>query len=251
MNGLSFLITDPDGIGPAFFIEKTLDHSTTPDELLIEIETILSENEILNDTFSNISVVYSTAVYSLVPAPLFDETKASEYLKFNAKILANDYMAHDLLEPQNLVVVYVPLMNINNFFFEKYGSFNYYHSISILLQTILGMEVYSLPKMYLHFQKNTFDCVVTKNGTLQLCNTYSYKTPEDFIYYALFCMEQLRLDPETLPVVICGEIDKEDENFKIAYTYIRHLDFAGEKLSKSLQIKDCKTHNHIVLKNMQ
>src|SRR5690606_27393588 len=93
-----------------------------------------------------------------------------------------------------------------------YGSFSYYHSTTILLKTILENEKYSLPKMYLHFQKNNFDCIVLKNGELQLCNSYTYKTPEDFIYYTLFCMEQLNLNPENLPVILCGEIDKEDEN---------------------------------------
>src|SRR5690606_25090688 len=137
------------------------------------------------------SVIYSTPIYSLVPASIFDETKASEYLKFNSKLLANDFMAHDILEDREIVVVYVPFMNINNFFFEKYGAFNYFHSTTVLLKTIFGAEKYSLPKMYLHFQKNSFDCIVLKNGELQLCNTYSFKTPEDFIYYTLFCMEQL------------------------------------------------------------
>jgi hypothetical protein len=244
------LVTSPEKDSPVFFMEKTWDHSTTPDEVLFEIEAILSRNEILNAAFTEVSVVYSTPVYSLVPAALFDPAKASEYLKFNAKILANDYMAHDVLDAQNLVVVYVPFMNINNFFFEKYGSFDYFHSVTILLKTILAAEEYSLPKMYLHFQKNSFDCLVTKNKTLQLCNSYTFKTPEDFLYYTLFCMEQLRLDPEALPVVLCGEIEKGDANFEIAYTYIRHLEFANGALSGTLQINDHKTHKNIVLKNI-
>ena len=153
LNGLSFLVTNPASEEPIFFIEKVLDHSTTPDELLIDIESIMFKNNILNTAFAEVSVVYSTPVYSLVPAPLFDETKASEYLKFNSKILANDYMAHDLVENQNIVVVYVPFMNINNFFFEKYGSFSYYHSVTIMLKTILEKEKYSLPKMYYTFRK--------------------------------------------------------------------------------------------------
>lgn len=250
LNGLSFLVTNPEDKEAVFFIDKKLDHSTTPEELLMEIETIMFKNNILNTSFAEVSVVYSTPIYSLVPTTLFDETKASEYLKFNSRILANDYMAHDVLEKLDIVVVYVPFMNINNFFFEKYGSFSYYHSVSVMLKTILENEKYALPKMYLHFQKNSFDCIVIKNGELQLCNSYIYKTPEDFIYYTLFCMEQLNLNPENIPVILFGGIEKEDENYKIAYSYIRNLEFLDSNFSNNINLNSAQPHQHFILKNV-
>ena len=249
LNGLSFLVTNTENKEALFFIEKKLDYSTTPEELLMDIESIMFKNDILNTTFSEVSVIYSTSVYSLVPAALFDETKASEYLKFNSKILANDYMAHDVLDAHGIVIVYVPFMNINNFFFEKYGSFSYFHSTTIMLKTILENEKYSLPKMYLHFQKNSFDCIILKNGALQLCNSYTYKTPEDFIYYTLFCMEQLNLDPENLPVILCGDIEKEDDNYKMAYTYIRNIEFSETNTSQIKIDGEENKHRHFILQN--
>jgi hypothetical protein len=118
-----------------------------------------------------------------------------------------------------------------------------------MLKTILENEKYSLPKMYLHFQKNSFDCIVLKNGELQLCNSYTYKTPEDFIYYTLFCMEQLNLNPENLPVLLCGEIEKDDENYKIAYTYIRNIEFAATNTSQIKIDGEDKKHRHFILQN--
>lgn len=249
LNGLSFLVTTANSEETVFFVEKKLEHSITPEELLMDIEAVIFKNDILNSSFSDISVVYATPIYSLVPQPLFDETKASEYLKFNSKILANDYMAHDVLEAHQIVVVYVPYMNINNYFFEKYGSFNYYHAITVMLKTILEKEKYSLPKMFLHLQKNNFDCIVLKNGELQLCNSYNYKTPEDFIYYTLFCMEQLNLNPENLPVQLFGEIKKGDDNYNIAYTYIRNLEFLDPILYNKKSLEQGQPHNHFILKN--
>lgn len=208
----------------------------------------MDQKEMLASTFREVSVVYSTPIYSLVPIEVFDETKASEYLKFNSKILANDYIAHDLLENFGIAVVYVPYMNINNFLFEKYGSFDYFHSTTILLKTILKNE-YSLPRMYLHFQQNSFDCIITSEGKLQLCNTYHYNTPEDFIYYTLFSIEQLKLNPETLPVFLCGDIEKNDHNYEMAYTYIRNLEFL--KMDNSLHLGNkAEEHQHFIIKNI-
>lgn len=249
LNGLSFLVTNPQASEVVFFMEKMFDYSTTPEELLMEIESIMFNNEILNSNFQEVTLVYSSPIYSLVPLSLFDKTKASEYLKFNSKILANDYMAQDILQDHDLVVVYVPFMNVNNFLFEKYGSFSYYHSTSVLLNSIIEREKYSLPKMYLHFQKSSFDCIVLKNGEIQLCNSYSYKTPEDFIYYTLFCMEQLKLNPENLPVILSGEIEKEDENYQIAYTFIRNIEFIGSDSRITKFTSNDQPHQHYILKN--
>jgi len=250
LNGLSFLSIDINKREQIFFLESKLSHSTTPEELLMEIERIISNNNIHDHEFSEVSVIYTTPINSLVPTAMFDEARAVEYLKFNSKILANDYIAHDILENPDIVVVYVPFMNINNFFFEKFGSFNYYHSVTVMLKAILEKEKYSLPKMYLHFQKNSFDCIVLKDGELQLCNTYVYKTPEDFIYYTLFCMEQLKLDPESLPVLLCGDITENDDTYKIAYTYIRNIEFVGNDIS-ALRIDDQnEPHRNFILKNL-
>ena len=174
----------------------------------------------MQHSFNQVTLLYATNLYTLVPVSLFDEKKASEYLKFNSKILANDFISHDTLKNQDLVVVYVPYININNYFFEKYGSFQYYHTTSILIRTIMNAEKFSNEaKVYLHVQTESFDCLIVKEGKLILCNTFSYRTPEDFIYYLLFCMEQLKLNPESTEVVLSGDIKKESEIYTIVYKY--------------------------------
>lgn len=248
--GLSFLVTSEDGEEDVFFYEKTLSHTTSPEELLYDLEAILSDNDIFNVNFQEISVVYSTPIYTIVPSAIFDPTRASEYLKFNSKILANDYISHDPLNNEEILVVYVPYININNFLFEKYGAFNYFHSCTVLLNLILEKEKNNLgSKVFLHLQHNHFDCIVIKNGLLELCNSYAYKSPEDFIYFTLFCLEQLELSPEVTEVLLCGAIEKDDENYNIAYTYIRNLNFIKDEFSP-ISIENQLPHQNIILKNL-
>jgi hypothetical protein len=183
-------------------------------------------------------------MYALVPLPLFEESRASEYLKFNSKILATDYIAHDLLENQDIAVVYVPLVNINNYFFEKYGSFQYYHGTTVLLKSILNIERHSIvSKVYLHLRKEEVDCILIDNASLQLCNTYSFKTPEDLVYYILFCLEQKNLDPNEIPVYLSGDIEKGDANYEILYTYIRTLAFVKNESSLTNEV----SHNNFLI----
>ena len=252
LTGLSFLVSDQTAGTTIFFREQTFDTSfPTPEELLIEMDRSLSTYVELQESFDEVTVIYATNVYTLVPASLFDETKASEYLKFNSKILANDFIAHDLVANHDTVVVYVPYVNINNYLFDKYGSFQYYHSVSVLLKALLDLEKYTAtPKVFVHVLDGTFDLVILNKGALELCNTYSYRTPEDFIYYILFSLEQLKINPDTVDVELCGNIKESDDLYEIVYQYVRNVIFCKSLNLRIHSISDSLPHQNFLLKNI-
>lgn len=245
LTGLSFLVSSLDG-EVLFFSEKNFDTPLTPEELLLELTDAISEEEMLQGKFENVNLIYTTLNYTLVPGTLFDEDKASEYLKFNTKILGNDYISYDEIENQNTVIVYVPFVNINNYIFEKYGTFNYYHGCTLLVKDLVNIEKHSQStKVYLHVLEDQFECIIFTNGKLQLCNSYTYKTAEDFIYYVLFCFEQLKLNPNEVETVLCGSITSESDLYDILYTYVRNVSFMDRSLP---QLADEQAHQHYLLK---
>ena len=63
------------------------------------------------------------------------------------------------------------------------------------------------------------------NHQLQLFNTFEYQTADDFLYYLLFTAEQLHLNPETLKLLLLGDISENDGLYQKAYQYIRNVDF--------------------------
>jgi hypothetical protein len=63
-----------------------------------------------------------------------------------------------------------------------------------------------------------------KNKQLLFYNSFNYHSKEDFIYYLLFTVEQLKLDPEAVKLYLFGHIDEQNELFQIAYRYIRHVE---------------------------
>jgi hypothetical protein len=250
LTGLSFLVSHQDTKDTIFFTEKHFDRSYTPEELLFEIQHLIAREAALSDNFVSVTIIYATNMFAVVPAPLFDETKLSEYLKFNAKILANDFIAHDALTNHDMVVVYVPFVNINNYFFDHYGAFQYLHSSSVLLKTLLDSEKHgTTPKVFIHIRKEQFDLIVLKKGQLQLCNTYAFKTPEDYMYYVLFCLEQLNLNPDSIETYLIGAIDKADALYEISYRYIRNISFYNANFEGISFAESALPHQHFLLKN--
>lgn len=248
LTGLSFLVRNNDRTEVLLFSEKSFDTTRTPEELLLELDTLFAEHLSFDTNFESVSVVYANSEYTIVPASLFDETKASDYLKFNSKILSNDFIAWDSLDARDMKVVYVPYVNINNYLFEKFGSFDYFHSTTLLLKTLKSPTFDKQTLVQVLVRDGVFDLIVQKGGKLVLCNSYPFKTPEDFIYYILFAFEQLKLNPDEVKVEFMGAISENDDHFAIAHTYIRNLSFYEPSVNV-IQLGESLPHQHFLLKN--
>jgi hypothetical protein len=249
LTGHSFLITHTGSKEVLFFSETFFDQATTPEGLLTLLTKEINNTPALQDNFDEIVLIHCNDMVTTVPKSLFDQKKAAEYLKFNAKILATDYIAFDEVNTQDIITVYAPYINVNNFFFDSYGSFSYFHATTKLLDIVLNTPNTGIaPEVAVHVFKDSFTCMVRKNNQLHLCNTYSYKTPEDFIYYILFCYEQLGLQTETDSLNLSGAIEKEDSLYTALFTYIRHITF--NENTKGIQIKDTPKHQHLIISNL-
>ncbi len=110
-------------------------------------------------------------------------------------------------------------------------------------------EETALPKVFIHVSNEIFDFIVVKNGKLLICNSFLYKTPEDFIYYILFCFEQLKLNPDEVKTVLLGSINEEDDTYKILYKYVRNIEFLKSKQKIKLSESD-NTHHNFLLKSI-
>ncbi|MDX5583751.1 MAG: DUF3822 family protein, partial [Aureibaculum sp.] len=115
-------------------------------------------------------------------------------------------------------------ININNFFIDRFGGYDFKHYSHILIENLLGIYKYSLvPHVFAHVHNNHFELIVIADKKLQLYNTFTFSTKDDFIYYALFTAEQLKLNPEKFEFILLGSVEKDDELYKIAYKYIRNV----------------------------
>ena len=226
LSGLSFFILDKNTKTIDHFKQVTFDKKTTPFEVLERLTTVLNTNTIYDQQFNQILLIYQNELSSCVPKSLFNEDNCADYLKFNAKILNTDFIAYDEITNNNSVNVYVPYININNYIFDRYGAFEYKHASTILIQSLLQIEANSKDtKLYINVGKTHFEIIAIDKGQLLFYNTFDYITKEDFIYFILFTIEQLQLNPESILLKLLGDISKDDEFYDIVYKYIRFVEF--------------------------
>ena len=234
LSGLSFCILNRSDSEVTFLKRINFENKLVPETVLGELESAISSEPHLSQPFDAVLVLFQNELSNLVPEEFFEEKNAADYLKFSSKIIKTDFISHDKIEANDSINVFVPYMNLNNYLFEVYGEFEYKHASTILLEQILKAEEGSNnDKMYINVEPFHFEMVVVKKGKLQLYNTFEYFTKEDFIYFVLFSVEQLKLNPETLTVKLTGHIVKDDDLHQLLYTYIRYVEFDHPSITYS------------------
>ena len=224
LNGLSFCIFDT--------ISKTILSSEnvvfpkelTPYEVLKRLKQFFNHHNIQNSHFSEVIVVHRNNLFGLVPKALFEPNELANYLKFNIKILANDHLAFDELESYDMVNIYVPFVNINNYIYDLFGEFTFKHNGTVMVESLLNGHTNSKqPVCYAYVHEKQIDITVISQKRLLLFNSFKFVTKEDFLYYLLFTLEQLKLDTESIALKLFGAIEEGDDIYDMCHRYIKHI----------------------------
>ncbi|MDT0552075.1 DUF3822 family protein [Urechidicola vernalis] len=224
-DGFSFCITT-DSEQNAKIKEFDFEKEISPSEQITKLSTLFEKEDFLQEEFESIEVIHSNNLSTLVPKPFFKEKDLASYLKYNIKLLQNDFIAYDPICNGEIMNVYIPFVHLNNFFFDKFGTFEYKHSSTVLIDSLIKANAQNEETIFsVHVGSNQFQIVVLQRKKLLFYNSFNFRTKEDFIYYILFTAEQLELNPETFKLVLYGRITKDSELYKIVYDYVRNVSF--------------------------
>ena len=224
LSGLSFFVLDRFSDIIVDVIVENFSKQQTPNQLLKAVKTAFNRNNVLQQSFSKVQLIHDNEMQTLVPSALFEEAHLSDYLKYNTKIFKTDFITYDVIQNKDAMLVYIPFVNINNYIFERFGSFEYKHSATVLIDKILQLEKNNnQKKIYINIQHTHFELIALDGNSFQLFNRFEYQTRDDFIYYTLFTAEQLDFNPESFKCILMGAVEDNKELFSIAYKYIRNV----------------------------
>ncbi len=245
LNGLSFCILDSIGKKIVRAESRRFSSRLNPFEAQKELKTFIKSTGVTDYAFSEVVVVHRNDLFSLVPKVLFDPGELPNYLKYNAKILANDLLEYDEIPSFDLVNVYVPFVNINNTIYDFFGDFEFKHHSSVLIESLLASTSGNNETIcFAHVTPEELDLIVLKQKKLVFFNTFSYHTPEDFLYYLLFTLEQLQLDTGETKLRVFGSIEEGDPLFDLCQEYVQHLSLYIPDLPKDISADGPELQDH-------
>lgn len=221
LNGLSFCVTDTITHKILAFEKIAFKTQSTPYLMLKELKAKLSQSSDVGMSFSDVMVIHKNNMFGLVPKPLFNKEELPNYLKFNAKIMANDLIAYDEIPNQDIVNVYIPYTNINNYIFDLFGEFEFKHSGTVLISTLLNQgRTAPGPVCYVQVSEKEMEMMVVSDKKLLFYNQFEYKTQEDFLYHLLFSLEQLQMNLEKVQLKMFGAVEEGDPIYELCHQYI-------------------------------
>ncbi|CEN44035.1 conserved hypothetical protein [Capnocytophaga canis] len=227
LDGLSFCVFNPVLNYVESIYNFSVNFNKSNQEIEKQVYTILQSEEDLRQDFNNIKVLHNTPAYTLIPQALFsDEKEAVNYLKYSIDTsgLKEKFIEVDKIIPIDIVNVYVPDVLINNILIEHYGMVDYNHFSSSLLRMLLKHYAsHSYQIMYAYTEQSSFYFVVFKDKKLYHFNRFYYETTEDFLFYTLYCIEQLGIDSERIPLYVIGDFNHKSLVYRQLSRYIKYI----------------------------
>ena len=194
-----------------------------------------------------IKLIYYNNQSSLVPKELFDEKNSLNYLKYNNKINFDDFAANDSLINDEIINVYIPYVKINNYIFEKFNSFKYYHYSTLLIEEFRKRINSSFNELvFLNINDKFIDLIYFKKNKLNFYNSFNYKSNEDILYYLLFSLDQLSLDKEKKLISCYGKITLDSELYELLYSYIKNIEIQESKFSDNDEYNNLINSNFLL-----
>ena len=231
LNGLAYCVYDKDTVDVVFLKEYVFEKRVQiPEQLIDKLQEIYKKDSLLTENYESVSLAHKNNLATIVPSALHDKKFNADYLKYSVKVLENDIITEDTIAENDSKSIYIPFHKVNDFFKKKHADISFTHASSVLISNLLMYHKHNPNKQFfVNVYHNTLDIICLNNNMLQLYNSFLYYSKEDFLYYILFTMEQLLLNPDEQNITFIGDIDIHDNLYDICYTYIRNIDFLKVK----------------------
>jgi len=224
-------------------------------EVSLQLKDLYSRHNWLSQPFQSVKLLLENNKSTLIPSPLFDETETSAFSKFNFTLTDDEILLFHKLNNLDAYILY-PFSSILsetvNELFPTHSKFSL-SGVFIEALLIINKNINSLKRIYVNSRINYLDIAILDGRKLLYYNTFGYRTKEDFIYYVIFVIEQLRLNPEEIELILSGNVDKNSRIFEIVYKYIRNVSFQRktESFNYSYVINEIPPHHYFNLINLE
>lgn len=216
----------------------------TPLQVAQQVQEILRQHDYLGlPGWKAIRVSVKNQSFTLVPETLFEPQAVADYLRLNCSL--------DLYHEQVLTYRHPAIEAVNIFAADKYllaaigetypgKPVAFVHQTSALIAALQHYgERNGKMKLYAYVEKNSLTILILRDGALLFCNIFHFNTPEDFMYFLVFVMQEQKLNPDQDAVTIWGDLTHDSALFTLMRKYIRHVRFgarlAGVAFSYKLQ----------------
>jgi hypothetical protein len=216
-----------------FFEDYVLGDLSSHSELLDLYKLLFDSHQVLQAGFwKEVKISIKNTKFGQVPASLFLEEVAAEYLQFNAPL---DSAREDVITCKNnlidAVTVFAIQQDLHSWLRSIYKntSVSILHQSTALIEGVLKVSINSekMP-LYIYVDRFRLHILSAQKGKLIYYNQFLIKQFSDYIKYIMLVMKGLSMDQNTSEVVLWGYIGKNSPHYQEFIKYVRNVSF-GER----------------------
>ena len=190
------------------------------------VKRIVLSNQLLQSNFKNIFISYVNQKSTLIPYPLYSENHKADYYKINHTIEKGVTLHTDKMQVLEAINIYALSEDVDKAMLKLFPTAKTNHFSSILIDYFLLRYRNNSQKVaIIHVQLSTFEILIVNGKNLNFYNSFLIKTPEDFVYYILFVFEQLKIDANSIELILCGQIIRNSELYLLLFNYVKNIRF--------------------------
>jgi hypothetical protein len=206
----------------------------------------------LHGKFHAVNGITGNSRFTLIPETLFIENEKETYFNFLHERESGETVLYDWLEHLGIYTVYSISDTCRKELDKVFPKVTLCHISSVLIWNIwMSVKNMAGRRVFLNLREGQFDLLVFEGNQLKYCNIFHFLTAEDIAYYIIFVFEQLDLNPEEIPLVLLGNIDRFSPVYDLLFRYIRNIDFLSrnDELNYSYLFNDVPRHSYFTLLN--
>lgn len=207
-DGFSFSIYNPIHDDSLSIIEKEIDPSLS---LTANLKAAFHESEFLSHPYKRVNIMIADKRFTIVPLELFEEEQAELLFYHNHQKRENEAVHHNILQKNNVVIVFGIDKSAYTFLKEQYPEAHFYSQSTPLIDYFsVKSRLGNSKKMYASIRREGIDIYCFEKGRILLANSFECMQTEDRIYYLLYVWKQLEFDQKRDELHLTGVLpDKE------------------------------------------
>lgn len=221
LNGFSFCIFDT--IRQKFIL---LEKNTFDDFALLL--NSFDENIFFKYKYKVVKIIIESERSTLLPEGLFSKENINKIYNYNFEDSENLKIYYNKLKTANSYIIYSANKEVINKLNSVFTNYIIYNQATPFIENTLIENKNKLfdPKIFINSSLNFYDILIVEKNEITLHNTYTYKSIDDFVFYAMNIFEQHNLNPENIKLEIMGLIDEKSDLLKLLKKYIKKISIA-------------------------
>lgn len=189
------------------------------------LNEIIRKDDFLPRKFRKTNIITPTQRSTLVPGPLFEDSRKEDYLDFNQKKADRERVMISKIKNSDIYAIFSLQEGFADLLKGLFPEGNIMHSLKPLFQYVHFNRRSTGNNIHLHFEKDYLDTVIFDPNELKFCNTFNFKSRSDIEYFVLYVLKKMNVRQDET-IYLSGRTQEKEELRHAFSKYLTDVRFA-------------------------